>query len=141
MTTSRRGFLGFLAAAGIVAIAGPEVAAKPSPAPAPTLLPKGGEVYQSFTHKRTPGFFDLICYVGTGSAITLPNNMGDEIGCVFVKCRSNADDWLLLEGDAAELTLPESHNLAGRTYVAYQFGKASLPELQPYIDKFKEQRK
>ena len=138
MTTSRRGFLGFLAAAGIAAIAGPEAAATPSPAPTLAPLPKAGDSYHSVTFKRAPGFFDLICYTGTGASITLPNSLGDDIGCVIIKSTSHAGDWFVLETEGADVTLPESHNEKGKTYVAYQFGKSAMPQIQPYVDKMKE---
>lgn len=136
MNTSRRGFLGFLAAAGIAAIAGPGVAA--APAPAPTVTPKEGDSYYSVTFKRGPGFFDLICYTGTGASITLPNSLGDSIGCVIIKCRTKPSDWFVLETEGADITLPERFNEAGHSYIAYQFGKEAMPQIQPYVDKMKE---
>jgi hypothetical protein len=136
--TTRRGFLGFLAAAGIAAVAGPVVEAAPAPAPAP--LPKPGQSYEAYTFKRAPGWFDLVTYTGIGSSITLPNSLGDAIGCVIIKCRTKPTDWFVLETDGADITLPERFNEAGHEYIAYQFGKEAMPQIQPYIDMMKEMR-
>jgi len=136
--TTRRGFLGFLAAAGIATIVGPETIAETTPAPAPAALPVEGDSYYSFTYKPSPRQFDLVCYTGLGSTITLPNSLGNDIGCVIIKCKSKVSDWFVIETNDADITLPAKFNERGETYVAYQFGKEEMPKLQPYIDKLKE---
>ena len=131
--TTRRGFLGFLAAAGIAAVAAPVI-----PAPiAPTPEPVAGDS-ETLTFQRSQGFFDLVTYTGLGSSITLPNSLGDDIGCIIIKCKSHVGDWFVLETDSANVTLPERFNEKGKTYVAYQFGKEAMPKIQPYVDKMKE---
>lgn len=131
--TTRRGFLGFLAAAGIAVVASPV-----TPAPiAKTPEPVSGDS-ETLTFKQSQGFFDLINYTGLGSSITLPNSLGNEIGCVIIKCTSHVGDWFVLEIDNAKITLPERYNEKGKSYVAYQFGKEAMPKIQPYIDKLKE---
>ena len=137
--TTRRGFLGFLAAAGIVAVTGSPAA--PAPAPEPTPPPKLNDGYESYTFRRAPNFFDVVTYTGIGSNVTLPNSLGDEIGCVIIKCTSHLGDWFVLETDNADVTLPERFNERGKTYVAYQFGKEAMPQIQPYVDKMKEMYK
>lgn len=131
--TTRRGFLGFLVAAGIVAIAPsvPETAALKNDAP-------DGYTYETYTFTPAAKFFDLITYLGLGSEITLPNSLGDEIGCVIIKCQTKKGDWFVLETNEANITLPAKFNEAGHRYVAYQFGKEAMPQIQPYIDKMKE---
>jgi hypothetical protein len=126
--TSRRGFLSFLAAAGIVALAPsvPAIAAPEIDAPS------------GYTFTPAAKFFDLITYLGLGSEITLPNSLGDEIGCVIVKCRTKKSEWFVLETNEANITLPAKFNEAGHRYVAYQFGKEAMPQIQPFIDKMKE---
>lgn len=134
--TTRRGFLGLLAAAGIAAVAGP---ALPNiPAPKPTPLPKAGETYETLTFRRSPGYFDLVTFTGIGATLKLPNSLGDEIGCIILKCTTKASPWHVLEIDKAEVVLPEQFNEAGEQYVAYQFGKEAMPKIQPYVDKLKE---
>ena len=61
-----------------------------------------------------------------------------EIGCVIVKCQTKKGDWFVLETNEANITLPAKFNEAGHRYVAYQFGKEAMPQIQPYIDKMKE---
>ena len=129
--TTRRGFLGFLAAAGIVAIAPSVSETAENDAP-------DGYTAETYTFTPAPKFFDLITYLGLGSEITLPNSLGDEIGCVIIRCRTKKSDWFVLETNEANITLPAEFNEAGHRYVAYQFGKEAMPQIQPYIDKMKE---
>ena len=136
--TTRRGFLGLLAAAGITAVAGPAINAAPVPVPKPTPLPKAGDSYETLTFKRAPGWFDVVTFTGIGATLKLPNSLGNEIGCIILKCRSNTDPWYVLEIDKAEIVLPEQFNKAGEQYVAYQFGKEAMPQIEPYLGKLKE---
>lgn len=140
MNTSRRGFLGLLAAAGIAAVAGPAIPAAPAPAPKPAPLPKTGDSYETLTFRRAPRWFDIVTFTGIGSTLTLPNSLGDDIGCIILKCTSKVGDWYVLEIDKAEIVLPEQFNEKGQTYVAYQFGKEAMPKIEPYLGKFKEMK-
>jgi hypothetical protein len=47
-------------------------------------------VYYNF--QRAPGFFDEVCYTGTGSATTQSHNLGVIPELLIVKCRSNTTD-------------------------------------------------
>ena len=42
---------------------------------------------------RAPGFFDEVCYTGTGSATTFSHNLGVVPELMIVKGRSNSDFW------------------------------------------------
>jgi hypothetical protein len=42
---------------------------------------------------RAPGFFDVVCYTGTGSATTFNHNLGVVPEMIIVKRRSATDDW------------------------------------------------
>ena len=109
--------------------------------------------YYSF--RRAPGFFDVVCYTGTGVARTVNHNLGVAPELMIVKRRSDTGYWIVgSEELAAEkvlflnITLASSTattqfnstrptasvftvgtnpdvNGAGSTYVAYLF--ASLP--------------
>lgn len=134
--TTRRGFLGFLAAAGIAGVTLPAT-------PAPVVAPKpklsfDNVTTETLTFERSQRFFDLVTYTGLGSSITLPNSLGDGIGCVIIKCTSHVGDWFVLETDSANITLPERYNEKGKRYVAYQFGKEAMPQIEPYLGKLKE---
>jgi hypothetical protein len=43
--------------------------------------------------RRAPGFFDVVCYTGTGVARTVSHNLGAVPELIFVKARQNARNW------------------------------------------------
>jgi hypothetical protein len=48
----------------------------------------------AWMYRRAPGFFDVVCYTGTGSARTVTHNLGAVPELMIVKCRSSAStDW------------------------------------------------
>jgi hypothetical protein len=51
--------------------------------------------YDAVMHffRRAPGFFDVVCYTGTGSATTFNHNLGVVPELMIVKKRSASDDW------------------------------------------------
>ena len=49
----------------------------------------GGSIVQYY-FQRAPGFFDVVCYTGTGSATTQAHNLGVIPELIIVKKRSNA---------------------------------------------------
>ena len=105
----------------------------------------------SWVFRRAPGFFDEVCYTGTGSARTISHNLGVVPEMMIVKCRSTAGrPWFVYTastGNGNELrlnatdalgsssvwnsTTPTSTvfslsngsgvNASGDTYVAYLF--------------------
>jgi hypothetical protein len=54
-------------------------------------------IYNFF--KRAPGFFDVVCYGGTGSARTVNHNLGVVPELIIVKSRSSTDNWAVYYGD------------------------------------------
>lgn len=44
--------------------------------------------------KRAPGFFDVVCYTGTGVARTVPHSLGVEPELMIIKSRSDATHWM-----------------------------------------------
>ena len=44
--------------------------------------------------RRAPGFMDVVCYTGTGSARTVNHNLGVAPELMFIKSRSNSTGWL-----------------------------------------------
>jgi len=105
--------------------------------------------------RRAPGFFDEVCYTGTGSATTVTHNLGAVPELMIVKVRNDAQVWQVYSaatGNAARLqlntndsaftasaiwntTTPTSSvfsigtnvsvNGSGNTYVAYLFATAA----------------
>ena len=45
--------------------------------------------------RRAPGFFDVVCYTGTGSARTVTHNLGVAPEMMIVKARDAAEPWLV----------------------------------------------
>lgn len=48
-----------------------------------------GTTYVNWAFKRAPGFFDEVCYTGTGSATTVTHNLGAVPELVITKARSS----------------------------------------------------
>lgn len=56
-------------------------------------LNSGGSPYINYFFKRAKGFFDQVCYTGTGVATTVPHNLGAVPELMIVKSRSVANNW------------------------------------------------
>tara|TARA_B100001093_G_scaffold497852_1_gene545268 strand:- start:652 stop:2595 length:1944 start_codon:yes stop_codon:yes gene_type:complete len=52
-----------------------------------------GTSYYAWMWKRAPGYFDVVCYTGTGSVRTVSHNLGVAPEMIWVKTRSNAVGW------------------------------------------------
>jgi hypothetical protein len=52
-----------------------------------------GNFDTAYWFKRAPGFFDEVCYTGTGVARTLTHNLAAVPQLMIVKSRSDADGW------------------------------------------------
>ena len=59
----------------------------------PNAVNGSGLDYIEYFFRRAPGFFDVVCYTGTGSATTFSHNLGVVPELMIVKKRSAADDW------------------------------------------------
>ena len=53
----------------------------------------GGNTYVDYFLQRAPGFFDEVCYTGTGSATTQAHNLGVAPELMIVKERSASNAW------------------------------------------------
>jgi hypothetical protein len=59
-----------------------------------------GNTYVQYYFGRAPGFFDVVCYTGTGSATTFAHNLGVVPELMIVKRRSTANNaWAVYAGD------------------------------------------
>ena len=56
-----------------------------------------GVAYVNYFLRRAPGFFDVVCYTGTGSARTVSHNLGVAPKLLIVKRRSTANSWFVYE--------------------------------------------
>jgi hypothetical protein len=52
-----------------------------------------GYNYANWQFRRAPGFFDVVCYTGTGSAQTLTHNLGATPELIIIKNRIQAFPW------------------------------------------------
>jgi hypothetical protein len=59
----------------------------------------------SWMFRRAPGFFDVVCYTGTGSNTTFNHNLGVVPELMIMKKRSAADDWAVYAGDNTDFLL------------------------------------
>jgi hypothetical protein len=59
----------------------------------------------AYAFQRRPGFFDVVCYTGTGSARTVAHNLGAVPELMIVKKRSATDDWAVYAGDNTDFLL------------------------------------
>lgn len=67
--------------------------------------------YIGWLFRRAPGFFDEVCYTGTGSARTLNHNLGVTPELMIVKRRDSAGSWYVYaasQGASSYGLLPES---------------------------------
>ena len=55
-----------------------------------------GATFIPYNFSRAPGFFDVVCYTGNGSANTQSHNLGVAPELVITKSRSSAQNWLAL---------------------------------------------
>ena len=107
-----------------------------------------------YNFTRAPGFFDEVCYTGTGSATTQTHNLGVAPEMMWVKRRDSAGGWTVYFGSGTEYlvinstaakvtgntnrwnsTVPTSSvfsvgnsfeiNASAGTYVAYLFASAT----------------
>jgi hypothetical protein len=59
-----------------------------------TITNASGNTYINYLFDRAPGFFDVVCYTGTGSATTFSHNLGVVPELIIVKARDNTGvDW------------------------------------------------
>jgi hypothetical protein len=73
------------------------------------------QVYWNF--RRAPGFFDVVCYTGTGNPLTLNHNLGVAPELILYKSRSSAEYWLAQSSALSSVTdsylLPNYNSAAG----------------------------
>lgn len=54
-----------------------------------------GQPYVDYHFRRAPGFFDTVCYTGTGSATTFNHNLGVAPELMIFKRRNSSGGWLV----------------------------------------------
>ena len=83
-----------------------------------------GYLYVNYFFKRAPGFFDVVCYTGTGAVMAISHSLGVAPELMIVKSRSNAFDWRVWHKDVSFLG-----SLNGNGYFASNLGyiNSTLP--------------
>jgi hypothetical protein len=96
-----------------------------------------GNTYVYYPLRRAPGFFDEVCYTGTGSATTQAHNLGVVPELMIVKQRSGTNAWqvyssalanteyLVLNTTAAKATGATRWNSTTPTSTVFSIGTAS----------------
>jgi|MDSZ01.2.fsa_nt_gb hypothetical protein len=63
---------------------------------------RSGDNNIDYMFRRAPKFFDVVTYVGTGSAKTENHNLNVAPEMMWVKNRSDSEDWAVYYGDATD---------------------------------------
>jgi hypothetical protein len=82
-----------------------------------------GEDYASWSFRKAPKFFDVVTYTGDGTdERDIAHNLGGPVGCLMVKCTSEAADWQVLHKDANRLILNSTSAQYSVANTAARFG-------------------
>jgi hypothetical protein len=84
-----------------------------------------GTGYMGWMFRRAPGFMDVVCYTGTGSATTVAHNLAAVPELMIVKRRDTTGQWLVYNNSLNSGTNPELYTLALQTSGA-QIGPNSV---------------
>jgi hypothetical protein len=76
-----------------------------------------GGLYEQFIFSRRPGFFDEVCYTGTGLSTTQVHNLGVAPELMIVKRRSTTGAWYVYSK-----SIPNTSSLVLNTTAAEAFG-------------------
>ena len=68
-------------------------------------LNSSGATWVQYSLQRAPGFFDVVCYTGTGANRTVAHNLGVVPELMIMKKRSATDDWAVYAGDNTDFLL------------------------------------
>ena len=58
-----------------------------------TITNASANTFINYLFKRAPGFFDVVCYTGTGSATTVAHGLGVVPELMIIKPRNNVSEW------------------------------------------------
>jgi len=63
-----------------------------------TITNASANTYINYLFRRSPGFFDVVCYTGTTAQQTVSHNLGAIPELIIAKVRSNIRDWVVYYG-------------------------------------------
>jgi hypothetical protein len=78
-------------------------------------LNNSGGTFVARGFKRAPGFFDEVCYTGTGSATTQAHNLGVVPELIIVKRRSATEDWAVYSAPVGNTSRVELNTTSALT--------------------------
>jgi len=58
-----------------------------------TITNASANTFINYLFRRAPGFFDVVCYTGTGTTASYNHNLGVTPELIIKKCRSTTSDW------------------------------------------------
>jgi hypothetical protein len=67
-----------------------------------TITNASGNTFINYLFRRAPGFFDVVCYTGTGVARTVAHNLAVAPELMIVKKRDASDPWTVYYGIATK---------------------------------------
>lgn len=124
----RRGFLRALLGVAVAPVVAQAAALLPTPQPKPLSPLSLSQPYETYTFKRSPGFFDLVTFTGDGVRKVLPRS-SFEPTLIILKCMTAASPWYVLESEV----LPPEMNKPGEQYIAYEFGEEAMEQIKHHI--------
>ena len=95
-----------------------------------TITNASGNTFVNYLFKRAPGFFDVVCYTGTGGATTKTHNLGVAPELIIVKDRTTINMWPVYAspiGITKYLTLNSDNNQANDGAGSSGFWNATAP--------------
>jgi hypothetical protein len=75
--------------------------------------------------RRAPGFFDEVCYTGTGSTQTISHNLAATPELIILRARSITSDWLVSHSYNISAYGSLQQNIAFAVYPAYPWNRTS----------------
>jgi hypothetical protein len=70
---------------------------------------------------RARGYFDVVAYTGTGSNRTVSHNLGVTPEMMWIKCRSNTDNWVVFHKDIGATKILQLNNDIADTTTSTRF--------------------
>jgi hypothetical protein len=98
-----------------------------------------GQSHMSWSFCKSPGFLDIVDYVGDGQSYTsIGHNLGSEPGFVLIKCMNNTDPWYVGFRDASGWHHGQLDNMTDLTFVSDTMG-LSFPDTQFNVNRMAPQ--
>ena len=79
------------------------------------------EPYLNLCWKRAIGYFDMVAYTGTGSARTVNHGLNVVPEMMWIKCRSNSDNWVVFHKDVGATKILQLNNDIAATTTSTRF--------------------